>query len=149
MRWCEKRLVRLKALPTSTAPEGMPVLHGWEVFAAVGRVEDLVLNPRSLKARYLDIALDEDLTRAVAHEPHILVPVGDARVGMEPRRVYLDGFDREGVAEVPAYLRMPPVPEVELAVRRPFEPHLSGTAFDSDFFDSELCGQARFLEARG
>lgn len=151
MHGCDERLVRLTELRNESATEGMPDLNGWEVIAAdgraVGTVVDLVLDTRSLKARYLDISLNEELTRAVAHQPNILIPVGDARIGTERRRVYLEGVDRRGVSQLPAYLRMPPAPELEVTLRRRFEPHFSGTALDRDFFASELYDQDRFFEA--
>lgn len=154
MRDFRERLVPLEALPSSRPIEWKPDLHGWEVVTAdgarVGEVMDLVVDTRAMKVRYLDITLDDELAREIAHEPHILVPVGDARMRAAERRVCLAGLDRAAVLELPAYLRMPPAPEFEATLRRHFEPGFSGTAHDRDFFESELYDQDQFFEsARG
>lgn len=144
-----ERLVPIDALPSGRPLEGKPDVHGWEVVSAdgsrVGQVTDLVVDTRAMKVRYLDITLDDELAREIAHEPHILVPVGDARMRPAERTVALARLDREAVLELPAYLRMPPAPEFEATLRRHFEPGFSGTAHDRDFFDSQLYDQEQFF----
>ncbi|MBW3629499.1 MAG: PRC-barrel domain-containing protein [Gemmatimonadetes bacterium] len=151
MQASQQRLVRLNALAGLGGTEDNPATRGWTVFAAdgsaVGKVTDLVLDTRTFRVRYLDVTLADDIAQEIAHQPNILVPVGDAR--MQPgRKVCLENLDRAQVAELPAYLRMPPAPEYETALRRRFDPGFSGTALDRDFFESELYDQDRFLPPR-
>lgn len=149
MHGFSERLVPIDTIPSVRALEGKPDVHGWGVVTAdgsrVGEVTDLVVDTRAMKVRYLDITLDDELAREIAHEPHILVPVGDARVRPAERTVALAGLDRAAVLELPAYIRMPPAPEFEATLRRHFEPGFSGTAHDRDFFESELYDQEQFF----
>jgi photosynthetic reaction center H subunit len=142
MSGAEGTLVPLDRLPMLTRGEGAPDVQGWDVVAAdgvsVGSVRTLLVEPRSLKVRYVDITLNSALAGEVAHEPSVLIPVGRARVDGGRRRIRLERLDRSGVLELPAHVRTPPAPELEATLRRSFEPAFSGTALDRDFFESEL-----------
>ena len=143
------RLVSLDRLPPLPSLRGKPEVRGWDVCVAdgarVGRVDDLVVDTRAMRVRYLAVSLDDLASREVSHESRLLIPVGAAHVDRAERRVRLDGLGREEVLGLPAYLRMPPAPEYETTLRRRFEPSFVGEAQDEGFFASALYDPDRFF----
>lgn len=100
-------VVPLASLPDFKVAAGDPDPRGWALVGPggerLGRVEELLVDPRLLCARYLIGSLGDD-GRAVR------VPLAHARVDREARLVSLDRVTMDSLAELPAWPESDPLP---------------------------------------
>ena len=86
-------LVRLDDLDGYEVADGFPDPRGWKVKSRdgrdVGEVEGLIVDPRAMAVRYLEVALDEHAAGG-RREHRIHVPVGLARLDDDHDDVLLD-----------------------------------------------------------
>jgi hypothetical protein len=78
--------------------------RGWKVLSPDGRtggeVKDLIVDTGRMRARYLDIELDTSAFDLHGDDPHVLVPVEQARRDGNHHRLIVDRFTSERVAEL-------------------------------------------------
>lgn len=84
-------------------------VRGWKVTgvagADIGKVDDLLVDASTMKAHYLVIDLDRELTKGtagIASDDPVLVPVSRARILDDDKRVQLDSAGG-GLASLPRY----------------------------------------------
>lgn len=106
----ELALQRMKALEEEYRVAGEDP-RGWDVVTGdgrdVGKVSELLVEPGAMKARFLDVALDE---RALALEPvdrHILLPLERTRLDRKKRNVVISGLMAHDLADYPQYAGLP------------------------------------------
>lgn len=107
-----------------------PDVRGWDVIGSdgtkYGEVDNLIVDRQEMKARYLEVELNDDLTPE-NEERHLLVPIGMASLDEDNNRVYLGDIDRATLTQVPAYDGGPITREYEQSVR---------TALRTDQYDA-------------
>ncbi len=85
--------------------------RGWTVVTAdgndVGRVTGLLMDPSEMRARFLDVALDEDKLDLEPVDRHILLPVDRVRLARRKKRVVVGGLLAGDMAEYPQYGGLP------------------------------------------
>jgi photosynthetic reaction center H subunit len=100
------RLRRLSELGDYEVADDDPDPRGWEIVGAagepLGEVDDLVVDPQAMKARYLAVDLKDEFVRDDAGD-HVLVPVGYARLDENDRRVRVDALRGPTVQSLPRY----------------------------------------------
>ena len=79
----ERGLARLRDLSDYKVADGDPDPRGWNVVTRdgihIGRVDDLIVDPESERACYLDVRLDQP----AATERHVLVPTDAVHLGRD------------------------------------------------------------------
>jgi photosynthetic reaction center H subunit len=114
------RLVPLHDLKDFKVAKEDPDARGWKVIGAdgerFGKVKDLIVDPREMKARYLDVEVDRRLFNE-DHDRHLLVPIGAATLDREDDKVFVPFIDRNSIAGYPAYQGGPITEDYEYAVR--------------------------------
>ncbi|CAN5774538.1 hypothetical protein BH23GEM9_BH23GEM9_25580 [soil metagenome] len=97
---------RLSDLDDFEVSDHDPDVRGWDVIAAdgrrIGEVEDLIVDTRAMKVRYLDVEVDKDY-RAGDDEARILIPIGQARLHEDEDHVHVDSLSSTDVRTFPAY----------------------------------------------
>ena len=83
----------------------------WDVVTgdgrSVGRVAELLVDPGAMKARYLDVALDERELELEPVDRHILVPVDRVRLDRKKKKVIVAGLLAGDFADYPQYAGLP------------------------------------------
>ena len=83
----------------------------WEVVTGdsrvVGRVSELLVDPGSMKARYLDVALDEKELELEPVDRHVLLPAERVRLDRKKKKVVVAGLLAHDFAEFPQYGGLP------------------------------------------
>jgi hypothetical protein len=78
--------------------------RGWKVLSpdgrTVGEVKDLIVDTGRMRARYLDVELDTSAFDLHGGDPHVLVPVEQARRDGNHHRLIADGLAAARVAEL-------------------------------------------------
>lgn len=85
--------------------------RGWDVVTAdggkVGEVSELLMDPGAMKARFLDVAVDEKRLELEPVERHILLPAERVRLERDKKRVVVGGLLTSDVARYPHYSGLP------------------------------------------
>ena len=145
------QLAPLSELDGCKVAKDDPDVRGWDVVAsdgtAVGEVEDLLVDPITMKVRYLDVALDDD--RFGVDDRHVLVPIGQARLDDDNEDVLVT-MDANAFVNLPPYTRGTFSREYETSLRQGFS---GGQAVpaptpDSDFYKHHDFDASRFLGSR-
>ncbi len=119
----DARIVPLREAREFRLPKGAPNPKGWEVFASdnerVGKVEGLLVDPRTMKVRYLDVDLSDDLF-GLKEDRHVVVPMEAVELRERGADVWIHGRTAREVAELPAYTGGALDPLVEARVQDAF-----------------------------
>jgi photosynthetic reaction center H subunit len=103
----EGTLVHTKDLDKFEVPKGEPDPRGWDVRSAdgtkLGKVEDLLFDTAERRIRYVEVALDRDITKSIGRD-YALVPIGRARLDDTDDDVIVD-LSSTDLAAAPAYDR--------------------------------------------
>lgn len=138
------RVVPLGQLDDFEVADGDPDVRGWEVLASdgrkIGEVDELLVDERAMKVRYLDVDVDDALAGRGGGR-HVLIPVGYARLDRDRDRVLVDALSSADVGGVPAYDQGPLTREYETSLRRSFRPD---DAAEDDFYAGDAFDEARF-----
>jgi ribosomal 30S subunit maturation factor RimM len=85
--------------------------RGWKVVtgdgATVGRVLELIVEPGDMKARYLDVAVDEKELELEPVDRHVLLPTEQVRLDRSSRKVVISGLLATDFGEYPQYGGLP------------------------------------------
>jgi ribosomal 30S subunit maturation factor RimM len=85
--------------------------RGWDVLTAdgkkVGEVAELLMDPGAMKARFLDVAVDEKKLELEPVDRHILLPAERVRLERGKKRVVVGGLFAGDVAAYPQYGGLP------------------------------------------
>ena len=88
-------------------------VRGWTVVAGDGRrlgqVAELLVDPRAMTVRYLDVGVDPEL---LAGDRHVLIPVRYTRLQRESSRVVVDDLRPEQLRDLSARPATEPEPVV-------------------------------------
>lgn len=121
----EARVVPMKQAKDFKLSKGAPDLRGWNVFGAdgerVGMVSELLVDPKAMKIRYLDVDLLDDLF-LLEDDRHVLVPLEMVELKERGEDVWIHRLRAEEVARLPAYTGGPLGPTIETKVRNAFAP---------------------------
>ena len=83
----------------------------WDVLTgdgrSVGRVSELLVEPGAMKARYLDVALDEGELDLEPVDRHVLVPTERVRLDRKKKKVVVAGLLAHDLADYPQYGGLP------------------------------------------
>jgi hypothetical protein len=99
----DREVVPLGELPDYRVAEGYPDARGYAVLSSdgrlVGRVRELLVDPRALRARFLEVekaSLAEGATGTC-----VLLPVADVRIRGRERVVHADALTASDFAALP------------------------------------------------
>jgi ribosomal 30S subunit maturation factor RimM len=85
--------------------------RGWDVVAAdgreVGEVSELLMDPGAMKARFLDVVVDEKELDLEPVDRHILLPAERVRLDRNNKRVIVGGLLTSDLARYPQYSGLP------------------------------------------
>lgn len=85
--------------------------RGWKVLTGdgrkVGRVAELLMEPAEMKARFLDVVVDEDELELEPVDRHILVPSDRVRLSRKKKNVVVSGLLAHDLADYPHYGGLP------------------------------------------
>lgn len=120
----ESRIVPLEDAKGFKVEGGAPDLRGWTVFGSdgerVGTVAGLLVDPASLKIRYIDVDLLDDLF-LLGDDRHVLVPLEHVDLKERGNDAWVRRLTGAEVARFPAYTGGPVPPWMEREVGRAFE----------------------------
>lgn len=123
------RLVRLSDLDEHRVAKEHSDPRGWEVLSSegrrVGKVVELLVDPDVLRARYLDVRVDEKELDMEPVDRHILLPVDRVRL-RDGKKVEVDRLTRRDFRDYPVYNGLPLKDEEERRLRTTFEDDESG-----------------------
>ena len=87
-------------------PKGAPDVRKWNVFGAdgerLGVVSEMLVDPRAMKIRYLDVDLSDDLY-LLKDDRHVLIPLEDVELRERGGDVWVQRLSAREVAALPAY----------------------------------------------
>lgn len=99
--------------------------RGWKVVTAdgrtVGRVAELLMEPARMRARFLDVAVDEDELDLEPVDRHILLPSDRVRLDRHKKAVLVSGLLAPDLAGYPQYGGLPVTRNATVEVQRVFE----------------------------
>lgn len=118
------RIVPLKEAKDFKLTKGDADPRGWNVFGAdgerVGTVADLLVDPATLKVRYLDVDLADDLFK-LKEDRHVLVPTEAIDLRERGKDVWIKNLNSDEVARLPAYIGGPVDPGIEDSIQGAFD----------------------------
>ena len=122
--------------------DGQPDIRGWDVKNdaghKIGEVEDLIIDARQKKVRYMVVDLDDNELK-VDHRK-VLIPIGLAELHREDDDVIVPGVAAEQLMRLPKYDRESLTPEVERTICSAFGRNTSPSADgegDSAFYSHD------------
>ncbi len=87
-------------------PKGAPDVRKWNVFGSdgerLGVVSEMLVDPRALKIRYLDVDLADDLF-LLKDDRHVLIPLDEVELRERGNDVWVQRLSAREVASLPAY----------------------------------------------
>lgn len=85
--------------------------RGWKVVTGdgttVGRVSELLVAPAEMKARFLDVSVDEESLKLEPVDRHVLLPSERVRLDHSSRKVVVAGLLASDLADYPQYGGLP------------------------------------------
>lgn len=145
------RIVSLDDLEDFEVAEGEPDVRGWEVLSAdgerIGEVDQLLVDTTAMKVRYLDVDLENDLI-GTDEDRHALIPIGFARLDEDNDQIFVDNLTKEDVRRLPAYDHGPVTRDIEVEVRRAFEPGFVAESEEKFYEHEHYSGPRRVSEGR-
>jgi sporulation protein YlmC with PRC-barrel domain len=122
-RDADRRIVPLSDTREFKLGKGEPDVRKWNVFGAdgerMGVVSDMLVDPDTMKIRYLDVDVAEDLF-LLKDDRHVLVPLEEVEVKERGKDVWLRSLPARDAARLPAYTGGGVDPAVEDRVRGSF-----------------------------
>ncbi|MDB4951806.1 MAG: hypothetical protein JWM27_4455 [Gemmatimonadetes bacterium] len=157
------RVVPLDQLDDFQVADGDPDPRGWDVIGAdgakIGEVDEMLVDTRSMRVRYLDVEVDDEAVAGV-RDRHVLIPIGTARLDEHTDCVHVEGLSAAQVGRLPQYNHAPLTRDFETSLRDSFEhpgeatprrrlEELAGTGErPDDFYAGPLYDDTRFYGRR-
>lgn len=118
------RLIPLSSLKDYKVASDSTDVLGWRVAGAdgdnFGVVKDLVVDPQTLKVRYLYVVADRKFFDT-SNDPYLLIPIGAAALDKKGKKVFVSYVDSNSVSRYPVYGGGPITEDYEYAVRDMFQ----------------------------
>ncbi|HUF65581.1 MAG TPA: PRC-barrel domain-containing protein [Gemmatimonadaceae bacterium] len=150
-------LARLDELDNYEVADGSADIRGWEVRMQdgrkVGEVEELIVDPAALKARYIEVKLEKDFT-GTDDDRWALIPIGTAQLDEKEDEVIVDRIPTAGFMTREERDRKPLSRETELSLRELYGATSTGLAADAalesddDFYSDTLYDDVRLRQRR-
>jgi photosynthetic reaction center H subunit len=141
------RVVPLGQLDDFAVAEGEPDARGWNVLASdgrkIGEIDELLVDPRAMKVRYLDVDVDDDMIGEPG-DRHVLIPIGYARLDRDRDAVLVDALASDDLRTLPAYDQGPLTREHETTVRDRFAAGAARAGEEDDFYTGDAFDEDRF-----
>lgn len=152
------RLAPLDDLQDFKVADTDPDIRGWDVELAdgqkIGEVHDLIIDTTAMKARYLDVDIDNDVLDT-EDDRHILVPVGCATLNGNADEVRLTGIDIDTLRTIPAFQHEAITRDFETRIRGCYPAESAPVAApaaqretEDDFYGHQHFDEDRLLENR-
>ncbi|HEX2210215.1 MAG TPA: DUF2382 domain-containing protein [Longimicrobium sp.] len=126
------RVVPLNQLAGYRVADGEPDIRGWDVVTGdgsrLGTVDDLLVDTRANKVRYVDVDMDGD-------NRHVTVPIGYARLEENRHQVLVDRLGTEQLRALPDYQHGALTRDYEEQVSRAC--NLNASSATPDFYENE------------
>jgi photosynthetic reaction center H subunit len=117
----ESKLYRLAELKDYEIGNDDPDVRGWGVYDVtnrkLGKVEELVVDQKALKVRYLIINFD-NLEGKEGENHRLLIPIGQANLDENQDRVYLRNLGPKRLKNLPIYTGKPVTRDFESLIRQ-------------------------------
>ena len=142
-------LRRLRDLTDFEVADGNPDVRGWAIRGrdgqALGTVFELIVDPKALKVRYLDVELDGRF-QINEYENHILLPIGMASLDTEGDNVFVPALDAESVLNYPSYTEIQITRDYERAMLRALG--VESVAAEGEFYERDSYDAGSFYRRR-
>lgn len=152
-------LARLKELDDYTVADGSEDIRGWDVRTRdgrkVGKVEELIIDTSALRARYIEVKLDKEVS-GTDDDRWALVPIGTAQLNEKKDDVIIDQLPTSRFLSKEERKREPLSREVELSLRETYGATTTGLAADAklesdeedEFYGDAIYDDRRLWESR-
>lgn len=118
------RLVALSELKDYKVASDSTNVLGWKVAGAdgdiFGTVKDLIVDPQSLRVRYLNVLADRRFFQT-NDDQYLLIPIGAAALDKKGKRIFVSFIDSHSISSYPLYGGGPISEEYEYAIRDTFQ----------------------------
>lgn len=118
------RLIPLSNLKDYKVASDSTDVLGWKVAGADGEtfgvVEDLIVDPQTLRVRYLDVVADRKFFNT-SNDQFLLIPIGAAALDKKGKKIFVSYIDSNSVSRYPVYSGERISEEYEYAVRDAFQ----------------------------
>ncbi|MEX0968688.1 MAG: PRC-barrel domain-containing protein [Bacteroidia bacterium] len=150
----EHNLFRLRTLTDYEVAENDPDVRDWPLIDEngneFGNIEELIVDPKLMKVRYLDVKIDE-AHAGESFGKNMLIPVGLAVIHEDEDKVEVPEISRELLLRAPRYGE--PGAKInrnyELEIRRHFEPGTTqAPAQTTEFYSHRHFEEDRFYRNR-
>lgn len=135
-----------------------PDVRGWDVYGEhgekIGEIDDLIVDPKAMKVRYLDVDAVDDLTTNDKSR-HMLIPIGSANIHETEDKVIIRGVTKEQLEACPTYKGCPLTTEFANKVQATFISNNPGYAnpnpssdYNEHYYAHPLYDPHHFYEKR-
>lgn len=133
--------------------DGQPDIRGWDVKTAddttIGEVDELILDARERKIRYMVVDLDEDALE-LEDDRKVLIPIGTAQLHEKDDEVILDNITTGQLRQLPKYERDNLTEETEYSISSILgrKDTYSGDVMNEDFYKHEHFNEDNLYQRR-
>jgi photosynthetic reaction center H subunit len=146
----EEGLYRLSDLKEYEVADDDPDVRGWDVITAdnktIGKVKDLIVDTTSMKVRYLDIRVNDDITGVDDH--HLLMPIGTASIDEKKDVIRAGNMETVTILKHPKYEGGKVTRDYEESLRKSYNPGYEGKKEDKDYYSDEFYDEEKFYSSR-
>lgn len=139
-------LAHLSQMDDYEIADGEPDIRGWDIRSMdgrkIGEVDDLLVDTATLKVRYVEMKLDDDLVSDDDHR-HFVVPIGTARLDVDEDEVLVN-LRADDLRAFPPYRRGEFSREDENALMQRLSKSTEGTSTTHLDVGGDLYGQPHF-----
>jgi len=102
-----------------------------------------------MKVRYLDVELNEALTSKNDVRPHLLIPIGVARIDDYHDDIWIDTLNAAGLFKCPLYRGGPITRDLENSIRKALKPDwdYNRDMQDNDYYNEAEYDDKKFYES--
>jgi hypothetical protein len=131
--------------------DGQPDIRGWDVITGdkkIGEVDELILDARERKVRYMIVDLDDDALD-LDDDRKVLIPIGMAQLHEKDDDVILPGINPEQLLQLPEYDSDNLTDETEYAISSALgRKGFTGPNVDTAFYQHEHFNEGNLYKRR-